>query len=366
MFDLQKEKKLGFGCMRLPMIGEEVDQQEFCRMIDAFMAAGFRYFDTAHGYVSEKSEPALRECLVKRYPRESYLLTDKLSPNYFEKREDILPLFDRQLEAAGVDYFDYYLMHAQNRELHKKYVEKGAYEIVAQLKKQGKIRHMGISFHDKADALDMILTDQPQIEVVQIQFNYMDYDDPGVESKKVYDVCRKHGKPVIIMEPVKGGRLAELPPAGAKILDELHGGTHASYAVRFAASFEGVCMVLSGMSNLAQMEDNLSFMKEFVPLNQEETEAVHTVREVLKKQGDIACTGCRYCMDGCPAGIGIPGLFHAYNHQKQFGSDRGEYKRATTDKAHPSACVDCGQCEDICPQHLPIRKLLQTVQKAFE
>ncbi len=232
-------------------------------MVDTILEQGFNYFDIAHGYLNGKSELALKECLTSRHKREEYILTDKLTMPYFNKQEDIRPFFESQLEACGVEYFDFYLMHAQSKDIFAHFKKCHAYETALELKEEGKICHFGISFHDKAEVLEEILKEYPQIEVVQIQFNYVDYEDPAVESRKCYEVCRKYNKPAIIMEPVKGGNLVNLPEDARKILDDLHGGSTASYAVRFAASFEGVMMVLSGMSNLEQMKDNLSYMKEF-------------------------------------------------------------------------------------------------------
>lgn len=232
-------------------------------MVDTILEQGFNYFDIAHGYLNGKSELALKECLTSRHKREEYILTDKLTMPYFNKQEDIRPFFESQLEACGVEYFDFYLMHAQSKDIFAHFKKCHAYETALELKEEGKICHFGISFHDKAEVLEEILKEYPQIEVVQIQFNYVDYEDPAVESRKCYEVCRKYNKPAIIMEPVKGGNLVNLPEDARKILDDLHGGSTASYAVRFAASFGGVMMVLSGMSNLEQMKDNLSYMKEF-------------------------------------------------------------------------------------------------------
>ena len=362
------KRNFGFGCMRLPMQAEEVDLAEFTRMVDAFLAEGFNYFDTAHGYLNGKSEIALRQCLTSRYPRDAYILTNKLSSSHFEKNEDIRPLFASQLEICGVEYFDFYLMHAQNRDNFKKYKACRAYETALELKEEGKIRHLGLSFHDKADILDQILTEYPQVEVVQLQFNYADYDDPMVESRKCYEVCRKHGKPVIVMEPVKGGRLVNLPPEAAAILDKLQGGSHASYAIRFAAGFEGIFMVLSGMGNMDMMNDNLSYMKDFQPLNAEERAAVEQVCAYLRSQDLIPCTDCRYCMENCPQNISIPALFECLNTKRQW-KDSGivRYYRHLTDKGGKIAdCVSCGNCEEACPQHLPIRKLLKEVEQEFE
>lgn len=368
MFENVK-KNFGFGCMRLPMIGEEVDKEHFCRMIDAFMDYGFNYFDTAHGYISGKSETALRECLVARYPRESYVLTNKLSGSYFNKEEDILPLFQTQLECCGVEYFDFYLMHAQDKKGFAKYKACRAYETVLALKDAGKVQHMGISFHDKAEVLDMILTEYPQIEVVQIQFNYADYDDAAVESRKCYEVCRKHNKPVIVMEPVKGGKLVDLPAEAQQIFDDLHGGSSASYAIRFSAGFEGIFMVLSGMGNMDMIHDNCGYMQDFKPLNDTEMNAVGKVVGILRGLDLIPCTACSYCTDGCPQRIAIPNLFACMNTNKQWGGWNGHfyYKNVhTADRGKASDCIACGQCEDICPQHLPIIQLLKDVAATFE
>ena len=270
-------KKLGFGCMRLPMKGEEVDYEEFNRMIDYYIENGFNYFDTAHGYLKGKSETAIRDCLSKRYKREDYILTNKLTRPYFNKKEDIKPFFEEQLKLCGVDYFDYYLMHAQDRDNYKHFMKHDAYKVAQELKEEGKIKHLGISFHDTAEVLEQILQEHPEVEIVQIQFNYLDFKDPSVQSEKVYEVCRKYHKPVLIMEPVKGGSLVNLPDTAKEILDNLNKEKHlsyASYAIRFAASFEGVEMVLSGMSNLEQVKDNTSYMRKFEPLNEEEQKAI--------------------------------------------------------------------------------------------
>ncbi len=365
-------KHFGFGCMRLPMTGGmdgEVDQPQFDRMVDKFLAEGFTYFDTAHGYLNGKSETALREGLVKRYPRDAYVLTDKLTGNFFQSREDIRPFFERQLAAAGVSFFDYYLMHALTAANYRKFQDCGAFETALELKAEGKLRHLGISFHDKPALLEQILTEHPEIEVVQIQFNYADYDDPVVESGAVYEVCRKHGKPVIVMEPVKGGGLADLPEAARAVLDGLGGGTPASYAIRYAASFEGMFMVLSGMSTLEQMEENLGFMKDFRPLTAEEFAAVDRVREILKAQDTVPCTGCRYCVAGCPQHILIPDLFACLNNKRRFKDWNSDfYYGVSTGGGHGKArdCIRCGQCEGACPQHLEVAALLSQVAEVFE
>ena len=301
----------GFGCMRLPMKNGRVDYEEFCQMADAFINAGFNYFDTAHGYIGGQSETAIRDCVAKRYDRSKFLLTNKLTDPYFKKQEDIRPFFEKQLAWCGVEYFDFYLMHAQDRNNYQKFKKCRAYETCYALKQEGKIRHFGISFHDKADVLDMILTEHPEIEIVQIQFNYVDYEDASVESRKVYEVCEKHGKPVIVMEPVKGGSLVNLPEEADQVLRDLHGGSNASYAIRFAASFPE-----------------------------------------------------------CPKGIRIPNLFAALNAHEAFHNWNTAYyyNSVITGSGHGKAseCIKCGKCENVCPQHLPIRELLKDVARTFE
>lgn len=363
------KKNFGFGCMRLPMLNGEVDYDEFTKMVDTFLDNGFNYFDTAHGYIEGKSEIALRECLTKRYPRDRYILTDKLTTSYFNREEDIRPFFESQLEACGVEYFDFYLMHAQSKEIFAKFKKCNAYETALELKKEGKIRHFGLSFHDTAEVLEQILSEYPQVEVVQIQLNYADYEDAAVQSRKCLEVCQRHMKPVIVMEPVKGGSLVNLPVIAQEIFDKLNGGSNASYAIRFAAGCEGVMMVLSGMSNMEQMQDNISFMKNFVPLNDEEMEAVQKVCDIFHNQELIPCTACRYCTDGCPKKISIPDLFACMNAKKAFKNWNQDYYYNVVHTARngkASECIKCGKCEAICPQHLPIRDLLEAVAKEFE
>ena len=360
--------KFGFGCMRLPLIGEEVDLPQFTRMVDRFLEQGFNYFDTAHGYLGGRSEIALREGLTSRYPRDRYILTNKLTGNYFRTEADIRPFFQQQLEACGVEYFDFYLMHAQGSYNFPHFKECRAYETAFQLKAEGKIRHVGISFHDSPEVLEQILTEYPEIEIVQIQFNYLDYENPNVQSRAVYEVLERHNKPVLIMEPVKGGTLVNLPADAQAVFDSLQGGSNASYAVRFAAGFPNICVVLSGMSTLEQMEDNSSFMKDFQPLSEEEKAAVMKVRDIYLEKNSIPCTACRYCVEGCPRKILIPDLFRAMNMKKVF-RDWGQgrrYAELTKENGKASDCIRCGQCERACPQHLPIRELLVSVAEAFE
>ena len=370
VLDMENIKKnFGFGCMRLPLKDGEIDLAETSRMVDYFLEQGFNYFDTAHGYLQGRSETALKTCLTSRHPRDSYILTDKLTGTFFKTEADIRPFFQSQLEACGVDYFDFYLMHAQSAMFYQHFKKCRAYETAFALKAEGKIKHVGISFHDHAEVLEQILTDYPEIEVVQIQFNYVDYDDPAVQSRECYEVCRRHGKPVLVMEPVKGGNLVNLPEEARKVLDELHGGSPASYAIRFAAGFPGMMMVLSGMSSMEQMKDNLSYMKDFQPLNETELEAVKKVQRIFRGMNLIPCTACRYCTDGCPRQIAIPDLFAVMNTKQIYHDWNADfyYNNVYTGAGRrASDCIQCGRCEKACPQHLPIRRLLTEIAAEFD
>ncbi len=363
---MEFNKKFGFGAMRLPMNGDEVDLKHFSQMVDVFMENGFNYFDTAHMYIKGKSEKALKECLTKRYPRESYILTEKISGPFFEKEEDIDGYFQLMLDECGVEYFDFLLLHAQSRGNYEKYKRCRAYEKAMQYKKEGKVRHIGISFHDSPQFLDKILTENPCIEIVQLQFNYLDADNPSVESMGCYEVARKHNKPIIVMEPVKGGTLANIPPKAQEVFKKLGNMSPASYALRYAAGFDGIVMVLSGMSNTEQVLDNVSFMKDFKPLNEKELEAVKQVKDIINNEATIGCTACRYCVDGCPKKILIPDIFEAYNITKKGGNGKEKYFEAIKDHGRAEDCILCGKCENACPQFIDIRKFLKNSYDLFK
>ena len=356
------KKNFGFGCMRFPMTGDVVDEAQVTQMVDAFLEAGFNYFDTARPYHGGNSEGVLRRCLTSRYPREAYIFTNKLSSTFFEKTEDVRPLFESQLKECGVEYFDFYLHHAMSAQRHEKHTNTHAYEIVKEFKEQGKIRHIGMSFHDSAQVLDRILTDRPEIEVVQLQLNYVDWEDPNVQAHACYEVCRKHGKPVLVMEPVKGGSLVNLPENATALMTDY---SPAGYALRFCGSQDQVIMILSGMSNEEQMADNLKTMGDFKPLTEAEYHMIDKVRTVFQGLHKIPCTNCRYCVDGCPAGIPIPDLFAVFNEKKRNKEGNTADSDYAAFEVKPSACLGCGQCEAECPQHLHIRELLEAVDKAF-
>ncbi|MBQ8872546.1 MAG: aldo/keto reductase [Clostridia bacterium] len=361
-------KKLAFGLMRLPTVGDQIDYDQLNSMVDAFIQNGFNYFDTALPYHNGMSEVAFAKCVADRYPRDQYLLANKLSQFCFKTEADILPVFHKQLETCHVDYFDFYLLHALNNKRYQILEEMQAIQKCLKLKEEGKIRHLGFSFHDTADVLDQILTEHPELEFVQLQINYADLDDNMVQAQKCYDVAVKHNKPVMVMEPVKGGSLATLTPTARKVLDDLHGGSPASYAIRFCASLEQVEIVLSGMSNIAQLQDNIGYMKDFKPLTCTEYHAINQVRKIMKETPTIGCTTCKYCLEGCPKGIGIPHFFNCLNQLNVYGGDGAfrQYKHHVIKFNPASHCIGCRKCESVCPQKLPIVELLKTVAKTFE
>ena len=368
--------KLGFGLMRLPKVedasGERIDLGQVERMVDAFLDAGLTYFDTAYVYHDGQSERVAREALVERHPREAFTLATKLPAWKLEKPEDMQRIFDEQLERTGAGFFDYYLLHNVADEHIDIYERMGAWEWAQRLRDEGLIRHLGFSFHDTADVLDRLLTEHPEVEFVQLQINYLDWGHDVVQSGACYEVAERHGVPVVVMEPVKGGTLAKLPEDVAAPLTALDASaSQASWALRFAASLSQVKMVLSGMSTEAQMADNLATLapSAFKPLTQEERDALHEVVSRYTSVETVGCTACRYCTPGCPQGIDIPAIISCVNNRRRYRDSRSEmaYQRAlTAGSARASACVQCGQCESACPQHLPIVEVLKEAAEAFD
>ena len=362
--------KLGFGLMRLPMKGEEIDIEQVKKMVDEFMSKGFTYFDTAYVYIGGKSEVALKEAVVDRYPRESFQCATKLPLFDMKDPSEMEPIFQTSLDRAGLDYYDFYLLHALGKDTAKKADDLGAWEFIKQKKAEGKIKHIGFSFHDSAEVLDDILTKHPEAEFVQLQINYVDWDDEGVQSRLCYEVARKHGKPVIIMEPVKGGSLATMTPEVQKIFKDAKPELSvASWAVRYAASLEGVVTVLSGMSNEEQLHDNVSYMEHFEPLSDSERGIIAQAVDVLKNLPTIPCTGCKYCVDGCPQKINIPGVFSTMNNLTLYNNperEKGSYGRVTKEAGKASDCLQCGACESHCPQHIGIIETLKKAVGIFE
>ncbi|MBQ3378624.1 MAG: aldo/keto reductase [Clostridia bacterium] len=354
--------KLGFGLMRLPRLENgEIDVVQTSEMIDLFMAAGGTYFDTA--YVYPGSEEAAKKALVERYPRESYTLATKMIINpQITDKDSVLKEFETSLERTGAGYFDYYLLHALQVANYKKYDEYGLWDFVKEQKKKGLIRHYGFSFHADPDILEEVLSKHPDVEFVQLQINYADWDNPGVNSRRNLEICRAHGKKVIVMEPVKGGILADPIDSVKEIFDrENNGFSYSSWAIRFASGLDGVFMVLSGMSNTAQMKDNLSFMSDFKPLSEHEHEVIKAAQKALGEDKSIPCTSCRYCTKVCPKNIPIPDIFTVENRKKgspEFRTIR-EYTIATVGKGKASDCIKCKKCEEACPQHLKITDLLE-------
>ncbi|MBR5558912.1 MAG: aldo/keto reductase [Oscillospiraceae bacterium] len=370
-------KKLGFGMMRLPLLNPDrptsIDLEQTKQMVDTFLERGYTYFDTAWMYHSFQSEKAAKEVLVDRHPRESYTLATKLHAGYIQTAQDCDKIFEQQCEKCGVDYFDYYLLHDIGQNHYEVYTRLNCFEWLQEKKKQGKVKHIGFSFHDNADLLDKVLSEHPEMDFVQLQINYLDWENPAIQSRLCYEVACKHNVPVIVMEPAKGGMLANVPQEVTEMFAACHPDWSVpSWAIRFAAGLENVALVLSGMSNMEQLLDNTGYMTEACPLGQQEQDLLQKAIERINADIAIPCTGCAYCVDGCPMNIPIPRYFSLYNDDKKLRKGRkwtlqeGYYDRLAMVFGKAGDCIGCGQCEGTCPQHLPIVEHLKTISKIWD
>ncbi len=371
--DLSKMPKIGFGLMRLPENDGVIDLEKVCKMADAYMAAGFNYFDTAYVYHGGNSEKIVKEAIVKRYPRDSFTVATKLPAwciNSFEDRDRI---FNEQLDRCGVDYFDFYLLHSiEDGNNYNNYVKYDCFNWGIQKREEGKIKHLGFSYHGTPELLVKIVDSHPEIEFVQIQLNYADWDNPLVHSGKLYQILAERNIPIIVMEPCKGGKLANHDDECTEILKSVRPDKSvASWAFRFVGSLPGVTTILSGMTTQDQMEDNMNTFKNFEPLSDEERAAIDKVVEAMFRVEQVGCTACRYCVDGCPMRISIPDVISAVNTKRKFPGDfrpnffyNGLVDRDGNGKS--SACIGCGQCEGVCPQHLPIISIMKEAAEKFE
>ncbi len=369
--------KLGFGLMRLPTLGPTspsaaIDIEQVTAMTDRFMARGFTYFDTAYVYGNGNSEMAARDALVRRYPRDSFQLADKMPMGLAKTQADLRPLFETSLARTEAGYFDFYLLHALDQEKYKHSETIGAWDFLRQVKAEGLIRHAGFSFHDTPEVLEEILTARPEVEFVQLQINYADWEneDSRAQSRRCYEVARRLGKPIVIMEPIKGGFLADMNQEVMGLFKAVRpDDSAAAWALRYAASLDGLITVLSGMSNLEQMEDNLETMSSFVPFTDGDRLVIDQVMDILRNIPVIPCTDCRYCLDGCPQQINIPGVFRLVNDYKVYGNltgSRNAYNWVTGGGGKASDCIECGACEQACPQHLEIIDLLKEAAAILE
>ena len=360
-------KKLGFGAMRLPLTDANdptsINIEEVKKMVDTFLDAGFTYFDTAYPYHEQKSECAMKEALTDRHDRSAYLFADKMPTILVRSAADYPKFFEEQMQKTGLEYFDYYLMHNMGKDRYAKTEEFDGFAFAEQKKAEGKIRKLGFSFHDDADTLDAILTKHPEVDFIQLQINYLDWMNPVIQSKKCYETAVRHNKPVVVMEPIKGGTLANLPQEAIDLIHDFDPTmTPASLALRFVASLDNVFMILSGMSTLEQVKENTALMSDCKPLNIEEYELLDKIVEIIHKNTEIPCTSCGYCMEVCPKNIAIPSLFGLYNNYKTTGNFSNMYfERMTFSNSKPSECLNCHQCEKNCPQHIQIPDYLAKI-----
>lgn len=367
-------KKLGFGAMRFPLLDKNdvksIDYEQVCKMFDAFLEQGFIYVDTAYMYHDYESERMVKRALVERHPRESFVLADKLPVMMINTKEEQEQVFQEQLKKCGVEYFDYYLLHCLNKKNYENVQKLDSFEFAMQKKAEGKIRKLGFSFHDDAVLLEKILKEHPETEFVQLQINYLDWESEKVQSRLCYEVCEKYDKPVIVMEPVKGGTLVNDVPEAARLMMKERNpeASAASWAVRFAASHKNVFMVLSGMSDMEQILDNMSYMKDFKPLQEEEKEMLFKIADIILSNTEIPCTGCQYCVEGCPKKIPIPKYFALYNEFKGIGesAEAKERYQAVKDAGKAMDCISCKKCEEHCPQNLKVAEYMKVVSKAFD
>lgn len=369
-------KKLGFGCMRLPLLDKN-DQTSFDyellnKMVDAFIEKGFTYFDTAFVYHGGLSEVAVRKALVERYPRDSFSLATKLLPRLLKSAEDQERIFKEQLDKCGVQFFDYYLVHNIGYSSYQQAIQFDTFGFIQRKKKEGKIKNIGMSFHDTPELLDEVLTAHPELDFVQLQINYIDWENPGIQSRRCYEIAGKHNIPIIVMEPCKGGNLAEVPGTAHGMMKTYNPvASISSWAIRFAASLENILMVLSGMSTMEQVIDNISYMDDFKPLNDEEHKIIRQAADIINADMAVPCTTCRYCEDACPKKIAIPDYFSLYNNAKcattnNMSSQFVYYLNLASTHGKAGDCIDCGQCEKYCPQHIEITRFLKDVSSMFD
>lgn len=360
--------KLGFGFMRLPRKGNDFDYDLICKMVDRFLEAGFTYFDTAYVYFG--SEEAMRKTLVERHPREKYQIATKLNMLNVQKPEDMQTVFETSLRRLGTDYVDFYLLHGLSAMTNKRCEEVGAWDFVRKLKEEGKIKHYGFSYHDNAENLDEILRNHPDAEFVQLQINYLDWDSEDVQSRKVYETARRHRKPVLIMEPLKGGLLANEDSHLGKLLKKANPDVSvASWAVRFAASLDGLITMLSGMNSMEQLEDNIKTVQNLKPLSEAEMQVIKEAVDLLNSIPRVPCTECQYCVEQCPQNINIPALIRIYNNYLVYNTTLNSefpFRMATANRGLPSSCVACRACEEQCPQHIEISDIMSKMVPLYE